>query len=326
MTQPRNNLPPAVVLPETLIHYSGRVIPGQFAGLLGAHHNPMFLELCRYNPKSYGAMPGYAFHFEKGAMKADDFVFQAPNLSLPAGLDSARFNERLDLLKSIGRQQERLERVAENEPFDRYRQKAISLLADRETQKAFNVADADPKTLDRYGRNTFGWSLLIARQLVEAGVNMVQVNLGNNETWDTHGNQSMFPTLKDFLFPPTDQALSALLDDLSDRGLLDSDADRDGRRDGPHAQDFHLPQHYAASRPRPLGHADRVLRRRRRARRNGRRLDRQDRRLPGGQPAEARQHGRHDLPGPGHPARAGLARLGQPPALRLQRRPIPGLT
>ena len=93
-------------------------------------------------------------------------------------------------------------------------------MSDRQTQQAFDVSQADPKTLDRYGRNTFGWSLLIARQLVEAGVNLVQVNLGNNETWDTHGNA--FPHLKDFLFPPTDRAVSALLDDLSERGMLDS--------------------------------------------------------------------------------------------------------
>ena len=112
------------------------------------------------------------------------------------------------------------ETAAENENFDRHRQKAVSLLANGQTQKAFSIADADPKQLDRYGRNAFGWSLLIARQLVEAGVNMVQVNLGNDETWDTHTNA--FPVLKNFLFPPTDRAVSALLDDLADRGLLDS--------------------------------------------------------------------------------------------------------
>ena len=56
--------------------------------------------------------------------------------------------------------------------------------------------------------------MLMARRLVEAGVNMVQVNLGNNEAWDTHGNA--FPNLRDFLFPPTDRCLSALLDDLHD--------------------------------------------------------------------------------------------------------------
>jgi uncharacterized protein (DUF1501 family) len=58
----------------------------------------------------------------------------------------------------------------------------------------------------------------MARRLVEAGVNLVQVNLGNNETWDTH--QSMFPLLKSNLFPPTDRALAALLDDLETSGLL----------------------------------------------------------------------------------------------------------
>ena len=70
-----------------------------------------------------------------------------PNLSLPSGLDVTRFHERLDLLHTIGAQQAALERVAENENFDRHRQKAISLLADRKTQQAFNVADADPRSL-----------------------------------------------------------------------------------------------------------------------------------------------------------------------------------
>src|SRR5205085_8103044 len=104
--------------------------------------------------------------------------------------------------------------------FDRVRHQAVSLLADSRTRRAFDVVHVDPKVQDRYGRNQFGWSLLMARRLVEAGVNLVQVNLGNNETWDTH--QAMFPNLKDKLFPPTDRALSALLDDLHENGLLDS--------------------------------------------------------------------------------------------------------
>ena len=57
-------------------------------------------------------------------------------------------------------------------------------------------------------------------RLVEAGVNLVQVNLGNNESWDTHGNA--FPHLKEKLLPPTDQSLTALIVDLEQRGLLDS--------------------------------------------------------------------------------------------------------
>jgi len=220
VTRPRNNLPPAVVLPETLIHRTGHSIPGQTAGIMGAHRDPMFLEYCAFDSTLYGAYPEYAFHHATGPKKMDNFVFQAPNLKLPAGIDEPRFRRRLDLLASVGRQQSRLDQAAEDANYDRHRQRAVSLLADRQTQKAFDVSQADPKTLDRYGRNTFGWSLLIARQLVEAGVNLVQVNLGNNESWDTHGNA--FPHLKDFLFPPTDRAVSALLDDLSERGMLDS--------------------------------------------------------------------------------------------------------
>jgi hypothetical protein len=240
---PRNNIPPSVVLPEVLIHREGRIIPGQFAGEMGAHRNPMFVTYARFSSTAYGAWPEYGFHHATGRLNPKDISYEAPNLSLPSGLDAARFNERLDLLGSIGRQQERLERVAENEPFDRYRQRAISLLADRKTQAAFNVANADPKLLDRYGRNTFGWSLLIARQLVEAGVSMVQVNLGNNETWDTHGNA--FPHLKDFLFPPTDRAISALLDDLAQRGLLESTLIVMAGEMGRTPKISTLPQHYA---------------------------------------------------------------------------------
>jgi len=94
------------------------------------------------------------------------------------------------------------------------------LLADQKVRRAFDVTNADARTQERYGANSFGWSLLMAYRLVEAGVNLVQVNLGNNETWDTHGDA--FPRLKDKLFPPTDRALCALLDDLQTNGLLDS--------------------------------------------------------------------------------------------------------
>ncbi|HWB00100.1 MAG TPA: DUF1501 domain-containing protein [Pirellulales bacterium] len=220
VTKPRNNLPPAVVLPEILIHRTGRTVPGQFAGEMGPSRDPMFLGMSPYNAASYGAWPQYGFHHQRDAENPKDFVFQAPNLTLGAEMNLDRLRQRIDLLGSIGTQREQLEKLAADEDFDRHRQRAVSLLADRRTQRAFDIADADPKLRERYGENTFGWSLLIARQLVEAGVNLVQVNLGNNETWDTHGNN--FPHLKNFLFPPTDRAVSALLDDLAERGLLDS--------------------------------------------------------------------------------------------------------
>src|SRR6185437_11391249 len=76
-----------------------------------------------------------------------------------------------------------------------------------------------PAVRDRYGRHSFGQSLLLARRLVQAGVSVVQANMGRVQNWDNHG--AIFPTLKNRLLPPLDQAVAALLDDLEATGLLD---------------------------------------------------------------------------------------------------------
>lgn len=213
-----NNLPTAVVLPERLVHNSGRVIPGQHAGEMGSKHDPWLIEASPFHNMSYGAYPEYAFdHQNRG--KSDDRIFQAPQLSLPHGLGMQSVQKRLELLKSLKRQRHDLANHAQVENFDRLRQGAVSLLTESSVHEALDVTHADAKDLDRYGRNSFGWSLLMARKLVSAGVSLVQVNLGNDETWDTHGNA--FPHLKNNLFPPTDQAVSALLDDLRSTGELD---------------------------------------------------------------------------------------------------------
>ena len=73
--------------------------------------------------------------------------------------------------------------------------------------------------MSRYGKDKFGLSVLMAKRLVEGGVNLVQVNLGKNSSWDTHRRN--FVNLKDNLLPPLDRCISALLDDLADSGLLD---------------------------------------------------------------------------------------------------------
>ena len=221
-TPPRNNnLPPAVVLPERLVHWSGRVLPGAYAGQMGRRREPWFIEASPYgNPFWRGAYPEYTFANEtkKPPAAADDRVYQAPSLSLPEGMSADRLSGRLAMLAELDRQRARLERSAEVEKFDVYRQSAVSLLADPKVRRALDVTAAEDKVQERYGRNSFGWSLLMAYRLVELGVNLVQVNLGNNETWDTHGDA--FPRLKDKLFPPTDKALSALLDDLESSGML----------------------------------------------------------------------------------------------------------
>ena len=219
-TKPRaNNLPPAIALPERLIHRTGRVIPGQFGGQMGARRDPWFLDASPFNGNSYGAYPDYEFHFTRGRERNEKLVFESPNLSLPEGLTQPRLGARGSLLKTIEDQRRDLDRFASTQSFSRSRQNAVSLLTDEKVKQAFDVTNADEKIQERYGKNAFGWSLLMAKRLVESGVNLVQVNLGNNESWDTHDNN--FPLLKDCLLPPTDRGLSALLDDLDESGLLD---------------------------------------------------------------------------------------------------------
>ena len=217
--RPRNNLPPAVLLPEHLVHRSGRVIPGQLAGQMGALRDPWIIKASPFNSTTYGAYPEYEFHHARGRENNANLKFQAPNLSLPAELPERRLEARLQLLDGIEAQRRLLSAAAETQQFDQFRQAAVSLLNDPNVKQAFDVRQASPEIRERYGDNSFGWSLLMARRLVQSGVSLVQVNLGNNETWDTHGNA--FPHLKDCLLPPMDRAVSALIDDLAESGELD---------------------------------------------------------------------------------------------------------
>jgi hypothetical protein len=215
---PLHNLPPALVLPDKLQHREGRFLQGQFAGQLGKAHDPWFLEMSPYHSAHYGAYPQYLFHHEKGALQDDRLVFQAPHLSLPQGLTNQRLLDRLSLRSSLEQQSRLIAESIEDTAFDRYREAAVSLLTDQSVRQAFDLSQTPPATLERYGDNSFGWSLLMARQLLESGVRLIQVNLGNNESWDTH--QAAFPNLKDFLLPPMDRAVSAFLEDLDASGLL----------------------------------------------------------------------------------------------------------
>ena len=187
----------------------------------GARRDPWLLEASPFRGReSSGAFPTYSFnHLKETFVNTDELEFQAPHLSLPEGLHRGRLNNRLSLLSRLDQQRKALELSATVKSLNRYRQAAVSFLTDPKVQTAFDVSRADERTRDRYGQNSFGWSLLMARRLVEAGVNLVQVNLGNWNSWDTHG--ANFPKLKDYLLPPTDRALSALLDDLRESDLLD---------------------------------------------------------------------------------------------------------
>jgi hypothetical protein len=221
----RHNLPPVVVLPERMIRTDiGRPRVGQFAGLLGSQWDPWFLEAAVWCQDGWGACPrcydgrtgfqdGRIVHHHRQPL------FQVPSLVMPEDVKPARLQDRVTLLATFDAQRRLFEGSADVERYDRRQQNALSLLAGGQTRRAlFDVANADSKTQDRYGRNKFGWSLLLAGRLIEAGVSMVQVNLGKTSTWDLH--EANFIILKDLLLPPTDRALSALLDDLDAKGLL----------------------------------------------------------------------------------------------------------
>ena len=96
---------------------------------------------------------------------------------------------------------------------------ALAMLCDGRVGRALDLDREDPRVIDRYGKHLFGRSLLMARRLVEVGVPIVQATMGIVQTWDTH--VANFPRLKNDLLPPLDRAVSALLDDLGARGLLD---------------------------------------------------------------------------------------------------------
>jgi hypothetical protein len=224
MTRRRGIWPGSAVLPEKIYHSNTGIYPGQFSGLLGPRHEPWFLELTD-KPHAYhaysGAFPQYLFNLHRGEPSDKrDWRFEVPNLTLPEGALDPRHRGRMNLLGHIEEQQRQLDATAAVASYSRVRQSAVTLLTSPQVRRAFDVRRADPRIRDRYGDNSFGWSLLMARRLVEAGVNMVQVNMGNFGSWDLHGNN--FPCLKNYLFPPTDRAVSALLDDLHESGLLDS--------------------------------------------------------------------------------------------------------
>jgi Protein of unknown function (DUF1501) len=189
------DLPTAVVLP-TKLTFEGYSFPGQNAGFLGARYDPWHIE---------------------GDPNAPDF--QPPSLDLPEGLSISRIGARDNLLAEVDARRRELERVGEVDRLDDLRRKAVALLASRRTRDAFDLTREDPRLRDRYGRHLMGQGLLLARRLVEAGVGLVQVNLGVMNHWDTHNDN--FTTLKNTLLPPFDRGVSALIEDLHARGLDD---------------------------------------------------------------------------------------------------------
>ena len=198
--QPRD-VPAYVALPSVLYDGDGGEVPGQGPGILGARHAPFLV---------------------KGDPTRADFSVET--LDLPAEVGRARFRSRAGLQEALDREAERLGRAAGAEGHDADYERAFRLLQSPAARDAFRLAAEPDRVRDRYGRHHFGQSCLLARRLVEAGVPLVTVywNSPRNDDpghWDTHVNS--FGRLKNHLLPPFDLGMTALLEDLAERGLLD---------------------------------------------------------------------------------------------------------
>ncbi|WP_146517346.1 DUF1501 domain-containing protein [Rubripirellula amarantea] len=182
---PRNNLPPYVCIPN---------VPNEFAGT-------------GYLPSSYGG-------FALGSDPAQD-NFQVRDLNLAGGVDEARFARRKSALELVNQSFVGNTQADNVNAMNTFYQRAYDLLDTPAAKEAFDMSKEDAAVRDRYGRNQAGQRMLMARRLVEAGTRLVTLTYGS---WDMH--QGITGSIKNQM-PALDQALAALIDDLSERGLLD---------------------------------------------------------------------------------------------------------
>jgi hypothetical protein len=191
-----DGLPSGVNLP-TFLREGPLTWPGQHAGFLGPNYDPWQIT---------------------GDPNSKDFRVDA--LTLAQGIDVVHLGRRQLLLEEINRKQSQFDEVAQSVRLQKDQQLAFNMLTSSRLAQAFELHREPDGVRDRYGRTTDGQSLLTARRLIEAGVPIVQVNIGRVQNWDNHGD--IFNTLKNRLLPPLDKGVSALLDDFDSRGLLEN--------------------------------------------------------------------------------------------------------
>ncbi len=193
-------MPSFVTLPWKALHPAapGGEAPGQHGGWLGPSHDGLLLT---GDPNAVDWRPGA--------------------LGLPADMPLERLQSRYELLRSFDTWRAKGDSAAASLALHEHQSRAYQLLSSPGVRGAFELDRESDATRDRYGRNIHGQCVLMARRLIEHGVPMVTVNWHNDglNFWDTHGDN--FNRLKNDLIPPADQALSALLEDLDQRGMLE---------------------------------------------------------------------------------------------------------
>lgn len=199
----RSDLPAHVVLPETMGRGGGNLPNGQSGGFLGKAYDPF-------------------------ALMADPSVanFKVPDLLPPSALGEVRIDRRRRMRAAVEGKLAALEATESAQMLDANFEAAYRLMSSPQARQAFDLTLESTATRERYGMNRLGQCCLLARRLVEAGVRFVTVNsfltVFNEVTWDIHGSKpfTTIEGMKNIVAPMYDQAYSALIEDLDQRGLL----------------------------------------------------------------------------------------------------------
>jgi len=148
--------------------------------------------------------------------------FAVDELALPTELNSGRFDSRFNLLGRLDTNLPAVDKNGEIKGMTDLKDRAFGLLGSGKSRQAFDLTRETAQMRDAYGRHKFGQTMLLARRLVEAEVPLITVNWArsNRQEWDTHAKN--YPTMKDKLLPPFDRGVAAFVQDLDQRGLLDS--------------------------------------------------------------------------------------------------------
>jgi hypothetical protein len=209
------SIPNYVVVPNSLgrlQEYKVQLMrPGETAGWLGQAYAPLVTRIDKRDAKDN---PYWRDCTD------EELRYEVDGLQRLDGLTLDRLNHRTSLLEQLNSQRRMAERQVAVRNYDQFREQALALVASEETRRAFDIRREPGALRDRYGRHLFGQSTLVARRLVEAGVRFVTVHYDcvDGYSWDSHRNSH---DVQQHLLPTFDQALSALLTDLDDRGLLD---------------------------------------------------------------------------------------------------------
>jgi hypothetical protein len=161
-----------------------------------------------YDPFEVGADPSAA-------------GFRVRDLTPPDRLTLSRLRRRREMVKRLDGFAQDVASTPLVDSRDQFSERAYDLLTSSAAQAAFKIGNEKDEVRDKYGRTPLGQTCLLARRLVEAGVHFVTINNRGDTAlgWDTH--MQNFPRIKNTLAPPLDQGITALLDDLAERGLLE---------------------------------------------------------------------------------------------------------